>query len=124
MMYKNAEMEQMVGALQKHLDRRDIVGYAAARNTRILQDELKEYIERRDELVRKYGEEDKDKDGNPTGSVSLAFESPEFSKFAEELEQFAVIEHSPRLMQLKYEDAIGILSGAEILELDWMFKEE
>ena len=123
-MYKNAEMEQMLGTLQKHLDRRDIVGYAAARNTRILRDELKEYLERRDELVRKYGTADTDEKGNPTGSVSLGFDSPEFSKFAEEIEQYAVIEHAPDLMQLKYEDAIGILSGAEILELDWMFKEE
>jgi hypothetical protein len=123
-MYKNVEMEKMARALSKHLERRDIVGYAAARNTRILQNELKEYIERRDELVRKYGDNDVDAEGNPTGSISLAFDSPNFPKFAEEIEQYATIEHSPNIMQLKYEDAIGILSGAEILELDWMFKEE
>lgn len=123
-MYKNVEMEQMVNTLQKHLERKDIIGYAAARNTRILQDELKEYIERRDEAVRKYGVQDTDSEGNPTGSVSLSFDSPEFAKFAEEMEQYAVIEHSPRLMLLDYEKAIGLLSGAEILELDWMFKEE
>lgn len=124
MKFKNADMEQMLGALQKHLERRDIVGYAAARNTRILRDELKEYLERRDELVRKYGTADVDANGNPTGSVSLGFNDENFAKFAEEIEQYATIEHSPKLMQLKYEDAIGILSGAEILELDWMFKEE
>ena len=117
-------MERMVGTLQKHLERRDIIGYAAARNTRILCNELKEYTERKDELVRKYGKPDLDADGNPTGSISLAFDSPEFAKFAEEIEQYATIEHSPNLMLIDYEKAIGILSGAEILELDWMFKEE
>ena len=124
MNFKNAEMERMLGTLQKHLDRRDVIGYAAARNTRILRNELQEYTERRDELVRKYGKPDTDEEGNQTGSVSLAFDSPDFVKFAEELEQYATIEHSPSLMQIDYEQAIGLLSGSEILELEWMFKEE
>ena len=116
-MYKNVEMEQMVESLKKHLDRRDKVGYAAARNTRILQDEMREYTVRRDELIRKYGTADVDDDGNPTGRVSLDINSPKFQKFAEEIEQYAVIEHSPCLMKLKYDEVIGILSGAEILEI-------
>lgn len=123
-MYKNAEMEQMLASLQKHLKRRDIIGYAAARNTRILRDELKEYIDRRDELVRKYGTTDVDEKGNPTGSITIGFDDPNFAKFAEEMEQYATIEHAPNIMRLKYEDAIGILSGAEILEVDWMFEED
>ena len=123
-MFKNIDMEKMVGTLKPHLERTDVIGYAAARNTRILENELQEYVQRRDELVLKYGEEKKDEDGNPTGSVSLNFDSPKFTEFVEELEKFAVLEHEPPIMKLKYEQAIGILSGAELLELDWMFEDE
>lgn len=119
--YKNAEMEQMAGALKKHLERRDIIGYAAARNIRILANELTEYTAEKNALIRKYGEADTDEDGNPTGSVSIRVDTPEFKKFAIEIEQFANISHSPDIMTIPYESAIGKLSGAEFLELDWMF---
>lgn len=120
-MYKNVEMEQMLGVLSKHLDRKDIIGYAAARNTRILANELTEYIDKKNELIRKYGEADTDDGGNPTGSVSIRVNTPEFEKFAIEIEQFAKISHSPEIMTIPYESAIGKLSGSEFLELDWMF---
>ena len=42
--YSNAQMEQMLIALEPLLDRRDIVGYAAARNTRVLRAEALEYL--------------------------------------------------------------------------------
>ena len=123
MKFKNAEMEQMVGALGKHLERRDVIGYAAARNTRVLCGELEEYMKVRDELILKYGEPDVDEDGNQKDTVSLKFDSPLFADFSAELEKFAAIEHEPNVFKLKYEQAIGELSGSELLELDWMFEE-
>ena len=123
MKFTNSEMEQMIGSLAKQLDRKDVIGYAAARNTRILREEISEYAKLRDELVVKYGEPDLDDDGNPTGSVSLSFTSPKFADFSDELSRFATIEHEPNLFKLKFEEAIGQLSGSELLELEWMFEE-
>ena len=122
--FKNIEMEQMLFALEKHLDRTDKIGYAAARNTRILRSETQEYFTRREELVEKYGEPQLDEQGNPTGLTELKFASPNFAKYAKEIEEWALIEHEPNLFKLPIEEAIGQLSGNELLELDWMFYEE
>lgn len=122
--YSNQEMEQMLGALDAQLPRKDMIGYAAARNARVLRNELVEYLSVRDGLVMKYGKPDVDEDGNETGSVSISPLSPEFPAFSDELRKFATIQHEPKLFRLRYEDAIGQLSGSELLELDWMFEED
>ena len=121
--YKNIEMEQMLAALEKYLDRTDKIGYAAARNTRILRNETKEYFDRREQLVGKYGKAQTDESGNPTGVTELRFDSPEFIEYAREIEEWALIEHAPNIFKLKYEEAIGKLSGTQLLELDWMFED-
>ena len=123
MTYTNVQMENMAGSLQKHLDRVDLIGYAAARNTRILRDELREYFGKREELVLKHGKPEVDEEGCETGKVVVPFDSPEFTAFLKELDPFAAIEHEPNLMKLKYGQAIGQLSGKELLELDWMFED-
>ncbi len=121
--YKNAEMEAMVASLRPHLDRTDKIGYAAARNTRILTMEAAEYFERREQLIAKYGQQQFGEDGNPTGIIELKMNTPEFVDYSHEIEEFALIEHEPRLFKLKYEEAIGKLSGSELLEIDWMFED-
>lgn len=123
MRYTNQEMDQMLGQLKPLLERRDVIGYAAARNSRILTEELTEYTKVRDELVMKYGEADEDADGNPTGSVSLSVTSANFPKFVDEIERFATITHEPKLFRLKFEEAIGKLSGTELLAVEWMFED-
>ena len=121
--YKNIEMEQMLVALEKHLDRTDKIGYAAARNTRILRNETQEYFRRREELIKKYGTQKLDEEGNPTERIELRFDSPEFKKYSEEIEEWALIEHCPNLFKLKYDEAIGRISGFDLLEIEWMFEE-
>ena len=123
MRYTNLEMEQMLKNLEPILERRDVIGYAAARNSRILSTELTEYHKLRDELVAKYGENDVDEDGNPTGQISLAIESPNFKQFADELTRYASISHEPEIFKLKFEEAIGQLSGTELLSVEWMFED-
>lgn len=123
MKYTNNDMEQMLAQVEKQLHRKDVIGYAAARNARILRDELSEYSKVRDELVMKYGEADLDEQGVPTGSVSLSLKSEKFPLFVEEIERFARIEHEPNLFKLKFEEAIGQLSGSELLEIEWMFED-
>lgn len=123
MKYTNAEMDQMLTALEPMLERRDVIGYAAARNSRILRTELTEYLDVRDELVKKYGENDVDEDGNPTGQISIEFDSPNFGKFMDEFERYSSISHEPDIYKLKYDEAIGKLSGSELLSIDWMFED-
>ena len=121
--YTNEQMNAMLNALVPFLDRRDVIGYAAARNTRILQEELSEYTPIRNELLLKYGEKEISKDGQPTGGVLLRLDSPHFGEFAKEIDEFAKLEHEPKLFKVKFEQAIGVLSGSELLEIEWMFEE-
>lgn len=121
--YTNYDMEQMLVGLEDHLDRKDIIGYAAARNARILRNELNEYFTVRDDLVMKYGEADVDENGKLTGSVSLQVDSEKFPDFLDEIGRFSTIKHAPTIFRLKFEEAIGQLSGKELLELEWMFEE-
>lgn len=120
----NAEMESRVRALAPHLERADMVGYAAARNTRRLKDALTEYATVRDGLVERYGKPEVDECGTFTGKVSLAFDSPDFAKFAEEIEPYLGISHEVEVFRIGYGHAAGTMSGAELLEIDWMFEEE
>lgn len=122
MRYKNIEMEQMLVALEKHLGRTDVIGYAAARNTRILKAEAQEYFDLREKLVNEYGEMELDDDGNPTGCVSLKFSSPSFPKYSEEIQEWAEIEHEPCVFTISEDEVIGKLSGTEILEISWMIE--
>lgn len=120
---KNSVMNEMLRQLEPILSHRDKVGYIAARNFRILDNCLTEFQAFRDELIKKYGEVDKDKDGNVLPTISIKVDSLNFKKFCDELEPFNNMEHEVDLMTAKYEDAIGSLSGEEILAIDWMFED-
>lgn len=118
--YTNAQMEQMLMALEPLLDRRDIVGYAAARNTRVLRSEALEYLKRRDELITQYGEPELGDDGLPTGRTQLRIGSDAHKTFCREIEMYANIKHRPNLFKIAYADAIGKMTGNEILACEWM----
>lgn len=120
MKYKNIQMEEMLEALKPILPHRDKIGYIAARNTRILSEALTEYFVFKRDLITKYGEMDKDEDGNETGFVSIHPTSEKFDDFLKEFEIIKNIEHDVELMQIPYEEVIGILNGEEILALGWM----
>lgn len=118
---KNARMVEMLRQLQPILPRRDKLGYVAARNYRILSESLTEYEEFRRSLIEKYGEETADEQGTPVFAIKI--DSPNFKMFCDELAPFNEIEHDVELMTAKYEDAIGLLTGEELLGADWMFED-
>ena len=118
---KNSVMVEMFHRLQPLLSRRDKLGYVAARNCRILSNSLVEYETIRRSLVEKYGEETEDENGEI--SVTIKIGTPNFKSFCDEMKQFNEMEHEVDLMTAKYDDAIGILSGEEILSVDWMFED-
>lgn len=124
MKLKNIQMESMIDLLEKYLDRRDLIGYAAARNTRILQSQSQEYFDRREELITKYGEPVVDEFGQKTGQYKLAFSSPKWPDYEKDITLYAMLEHEVDLFTIDYSEAIGILTGSELLELDWMFEEK
>lgn len=120
---KNIQMDQMINSLQQVLSHRDKIGYYAARNYRILNDSLIEYQNFKNSLIAKYGTTDVDSDGKELQTISIKVGSQNFDDFLKELEPFNNIEHEVELMIAKYEDAIGCLSGEEILAIDWMLED-
>lgn len=121
--YKNIEMELMIQSLEPFLDHTDIIGYAAARNTRILMNEIQEYMSRREGLVAKYGEEVLDDEGNPTGQIQLRFDSPNFKAYSDEITEWAEIEHEPPIYKIPAEKCIGLISGRQMLDIQWMLED-
>ncbi|MCC8160270.1 MAG: hypothetical protein LIO53_02965 [Oscillospiraceae bacterium] len=119
----NVQMEQMIAHLKPILSRRDKCGYVAARNTRILNDTLTEYFAFKRDLIRKFGTEGINEDGNPNGRIEIQPSSPNFKDFIAEFDKIAEIEHEVKLMTLTYDEVVGCLSGEEILDLDWMLEE-
>jgi len=120
---KNAQMAVMLQQLRPLLSQKNKIGYVAARNYRFLTDALTEYEAFKRGLVEKYGQPDLDENGNDAGTISIKTGSPSFKAFCDELQPFNEIEHEVKLMTAKYADAIGCLSGEEILCVDWMLED-
>lgn len=118
---KNAQAAVMLQQLAPFLVRRDQIGYAAARNYRRLADSLTEYEEFRHDLIEKYGEQTTDDTGLPIFQIKI--DSPEFKCFSRELAPLNEVEHAIELMTVKYENVVDILSGEEILAIDWMLED-
>ncbi len=115
-------MAEMLQQLQPLLSHRDMIGYVVARNFRVLSNSLTEYETIRRGLIEKYGTEEIDpKTGQPV--VSIKIDSPNFKQFCDELAPFNEMEHEIELMVAKYKDAIGCLTGEEILSIDWMLED-
>jgi len=120
---KNSQMSGMLHQLRPLLSHRDKIGYVAARNYRFLSNSLTEYEVFKRGLVEKYGKPDLDENGNDKGTISIQVGSPDFKAFCDELQPFNEMEHEVDLMTAKYEDAVGCLSGEEILDVDWMLED-
>ena len=117
---KNSELVVMLHQLEPVLAQRNRIGYVAARNYRILSDALIEYNQFKNELIEKYGTPDKAENGTELPTASIKVGSPQFKSFCDEMAQYNNIEQQVELMTVKYEDTVGVLSGEEILSIDWM----
>ena len=123
MRIKNRDVDAMIQALKPFLDNRDMIGYAAARNTRRLEDSAVEYVKFRNAMVEKHGTMEVDENGNATGKISINPWDESFEDFVKELEPYAEQEHEVEIFKIPVSEAIGTLSGHEILALDWMLEE-
>lgn len=120
----NFAMETMINLLEPFLDDSELLGYAAARNIRKLQDGCKEYINKKVEIVKKYGEKELDADGNETGGFVVKETAEGFKQAAEELDKFGNIEHEVELFKIPISEAMGKMTGRQILELGFMFEDD
>lgn len=124
MKLKNHELDKMLDHLLPLLDMVNIVGYAAARNASIIRGLCGEYVVIKENLLMKLGEELTDENGTPTGKIFITPDSEYFEEFENKISKISEIEHEFTPFQIRYEDAIGILSGQQFLMLDWMFIRE
>jgi hypothetical protein len=110
----------MLHQLEPILSQRNRLGYVAARNYRTLSNALIEYDKFKMELVEKYGEPDKAEDGTELPTVTLQIGSPNFKAFCDEMAPYNNIEQELDIMTVPFDDVIGVLSGQEIVSIDWM----
>ena len=100
------------------LEEKGKLGYAIARNLRKLNDAGKEYFEKRDELIQKYGKPNADHN-------SFSFTEKNAKAFNKELEEYAEIEHEVDVMTVS-EDVFcsGDMSSQAMYALEWMVATE
>ncbi len=103
------------------LDNVGIVGYTAARNYRALYDVAEPFFTQRNKLIMEYGEAHYDGDGNIDDYV-VDPKSEKFAAFAAKYQELAEIECEVEILTLPEEKAIDTISGAQLLQLSWMFE--
>ena len=98
-------------------EEKGMLGFAIARNRRVLSGEVQEYARKRDELLEQYGTREED------GKFTLSAQAAE--AFYEALEPFARLEVEVAAMQGTPEVFCGgQLTSSQMYTLNWMVKEE
>lgn len=120
----NYEMARRMGQLEQLLDRTDLIGYAAARNVRVLSQACGEYLQMQDRLICELGVPDTDEEGLETGAMRLEFDSPNFAEFRRRMDEIAPVESDVEVFRIPEGEAVGKLSGRQLLDLGWMFEED
>lgn len=121
--FSNKEIMEKLQSLRPILTQRNAIGYIAARNSRTLKEALTEYEQFEQDAVMRYGTADVDENGRPLGTTSIRPGSDSFQKFIEEMIPIQNIEQTVPIMVAKFEDVVGVLSGEEIFEIDWMLED-
>lgn len=120
----NYTMEQYVETLKNFLDRKDIIGYAAARNTRKLNAASFDHARIKLDLLNEYGTPKKDEYGNDTNELVLTSDDENFELVKKRLDISGNTKHDVIIYTITYEDVINELTGNEILLIDWMIEED
>lgn len=120
--FSNSIMENHSIVLRNFLDRNDIIGYACARNLRLLSNACQEYVSLKNKLVQEYGTASLDDNGNATGEYYIDPNNDKYSYVADKLNESGNIEHEVTIFVLSYDEIIQKLTGNEILQLDWMLE--
>ena len=111
----NAQMFDSLLVLNQ-VEEKGVLGFAIAQNRRKLSEELKEYSQKRDELLKEYGTDEGD------GRFTITTEKvPAFSMA---LRPFAEMTTDVAVRQVSEEDfCSGSLTSSQMMVLEWMVKE-
>lgn len=118
----NAQMAHYLDLCEQHVDHTGLLGYACARNSRMLMNACKEFIITRDKLLKQYGTPELDDEGNETGRVTISQGSNHWDDLLAELNPIESIEHEVEIMKVEAEDVMDQLTGREMLELEFMIE--
>ena len=116
MTHTNEEWRQMAESLAPLLSRRDLIGYAAAVNTRRIGDATAEYARIREELIEEYGT-------LTDNMFTIVIGTPEHEAFERAIAEVANIEQDIDVMLVPRDRACGELTGEELLAAWWMFED-
>lgn len=117
----NIQWNTYLTNMSSFLKRNDVVGYICARNSRVIMNALTEYQTMIEKLISKYGTECLDEEGNPTGAVGIPISDKDAIKnFSAEIESYSKIQQQIDILTLSYDEIQGVLTGEEILLLDFM----
>jgi len=117
MLITNKQMLESVTILAEAKDEKGMLGYAIAVNLRKLTTEVREYSNKRDELLAEYGTAVDGNKFNLTADAAQAFHKA--------LEPYAALETDVAVMQVPPEVFYsGGLTSAQMYALSWMVKEE
>ena len=114
MTHTNEEWRQMAESLAPLLSRRDLIGYAAAVNTRRIGDATAEYARIREELIEEYGT-------LTDNTFTIIIGSPEHAAFERAIAEVSNITQDVDVMLVPRDRACGELTGEELLDAWWMF---
>lgn len=108
---KTSQAENLLINLDSLTECNGSIGFKIAYNIRKLSDELKEYVQFKQELFKKYGEEN-------DGQLMINKESPNFSSFIKELNELDQEIEIP-LMKFSEKDLIDSGLSAKQMSLIW-----
>ena len=114
---KNEAIAGCMAACNKHLGDRGVLGYACARNLRMLAFSASEYLDERNSLIKEYGRKIESADG-VRYEITPSDES--WNDFEAAISPLNGIEHDIDVTVVNASDLIGAMSGSDLLELDFM----
>ena len=118
----NIELYARVEVLKPLLDRADLIGYAAALNTRKFEDLRYAYEQAQQNLFNAYGQQEMDENGKPTNRLIVPFDSPNIDIFKQEMNKIGHLTHEVDIFTIPASEVIGKLTGNDILNIDWMLE--
>lgn len=119
----NFKIERTLEDIKTFLIRADIIGYAVAKNIRMLMNALEAYSATKDFLVKEYGYPILDDNGQETGTYRITAENPNYEKLLNELNKIGNIEQDIDIFTIPSTEVIDKLTGTEILKIDFMLED-
>lgn len=109
---KYSQAEILAINLSTMLETKGVVGFKIARNLRMINDELREYYEYKQELFKKYGEE-------VDGNLVINKDSENYPLFLNEIKQIAETEVNFDFRKITEEELIDSGLSAKQMSLIW-----